>query len=114
MFHVNHSILAIGASVFAAAAVAGDYPSPVVETKEAYATVVQFDDLSIDRPAGAETLYERLESAARRVCNLQERTGSFREAEGRNRCHADSLRRAVEGIGNQHLTELYVRRSGSR
>lgn len=114
MFHVSRTILAIGASVVAAAAIAGDRPSPVFETDDAYATVVQFDDLHIDRPAGAETLYERLSAAARRVCNSQERAGSIREPDGRVHCYADAMKRVVEGIDIRLLTELHMRRSGSR
>lgn len=101
-------------SVVAAAAIAGDQPSPVVETEDTYTTVVQFDDLNIDRPAGAETLYERLNAAARRVCNSQDRTGGFNDLDGRGRCYADAMERAVEGVDNQLLTELHGRRSRSR
>lgn len=47
------------------------------EMHDTYAAKVRFDDLNLDRQAGAETLYKRLESAARRVCGPREAGSAY-------------------------------------
>jgi len=79
-------------------AAADERVSPGFETEDVYASKVRFDDLDLDRRAGAETLYQRLKSAAWRVCDLQPTRYRERVHE-RQGCYADSLRRAVEAVG---------------
>ncbi|MGQ0445840.1 MAG: UrcA family protein [Beijerinckiaceae bacterium] len=111
MSHLNSWIPAMGASVLVAAAMTSDRPLPVVATKAAITAAVQFEDLDVKRPAGVESLYERLVSAARRVCQMPQRRAEARDSAGWRRCYADVLQRAVEGIDIPLLTELYLRRA---
>jgi UrcA family protein len=87
--------------------------SRVYEDGNDYATTVRFDDLNLDRKAGAETLYERLGKAARRVCGARE-TGSvfFHNTLDWERCQADALQRAVVRIDNSHLTAIHQHHTG--
>jgi len=66
-------------------------PSRMHEDGNDYATTVRFDDLNLDRKAGAVTLYERLETAARRVGGARE-SGSvfFHDTRDWERCQADA------------------------
>lgn len=88
--------------------------SRVYENGNDYATTVRFDDLNLDRRAGAETLYERLETAARRVCGAR-KTGSvlLRDIRDWEQCQADALQRAVERIDHIHLTEVHQHHTGN-
>jgi len=61
---------------------------------------VSFADLDMSKPAGAETLYDRISSAARFVCR------GLAEIDA-GRCRADAVEAAVEGVGSPLLTELH-------
>jgi len=89
--------------------------SQVYEEGNDYATTVRFDDLNLDRQAGAETLYKRLESAARRVCGARQ-TGSvfLHDTRDWKRCQADALQRAVARIDNTHLTAVHQHHTGQQ
>jgi len=80
-----------------------------------YATTVRFDDLNLDRKAGAVTLYERLETAARRVCGARESGSVFiHDTRDWERCQADALQRAVERIDNTHLNAVHQHHTGNQ
>jgi UrcA family protein len=62
---------------------------------------VRFADLDMSKPAGAETLYDRIRSAARFVCR------GMTEIDA-GKCRANAVEAAVEGVGSPLLTELHV------
>lgn len=103
------------AALLADVSVMASNTSRVYEDGNDYATTVRFDDLNLDRKAGAETLYQRLESAARRVCGARETGSAFpHDTRDRERCQADALQRAVERIDNAHLTAAHQRHTGNQ
>ena len=67
---------------------------------------VRFSDLDIERGNGANTLYQRLQRAAKQVCG---------SADGRNiaasqatkACYNEALGAAVEKVNNEQLSELH-------
>jgi UrcA family protein len=71
------------------------------------ARVVKFDDLDLNRNAGAATLYSRISSAAREVCEpidvisvkiLRERAG----------CRHEAVARAIADVNSPYLTQYYL------
>jgi len=89
--------------------------SRVHEDGNNYATTVRFDDLNLERKAGAETLYERLETAARRVCGARESGSVFiHDTRDWERCQANALQRAVERIDNTHLNAVHQHHTGNQ
>lgn len=93
-------------------ALACDREYSVCRTTDTYSMKVKFDDLDLSRKAGAQTLYDRLRSAARRVCAADHSSALIPLIRSENRCFAESLQRAVEDIDNQILTALHEQRTG--
>ncbi len=71
---------------------------------------VGFADLDMSRTAGAERLYHRLQSAARRVCGPSGRILSRERA--REQCTRQALDEAVASVGSPLLASLHDRRTG--
>lgn len=67
---------------------------------------VSFADLDMSKPAGAETLYNRIRSAARFVCRGLANLDA-------GKCRADAVEAAVEGVGSRLLTELHATKTNS-
>src|ERR1700730_12142185 len=100
----RRSLAAAGA--VAALAVTGvTFPAPV---SDAVASVtVRFDDLNLDSPAGADTLYRRISSAARAVCR-DENTRDLTMLAAFEHCRAAAVAQAVRAVNNPHLALLHA------
>jgi UrcA family protein len=70
---------------------------------------VKFQDLNVGTPAGAETLYFRIHSAARRVCS---RPGDVWEMALASSCIKDAEARAVQKVNLPMLTAYYETKTG--
>lgn len=70
---------------------------------------VRYGDLDLTRPAGIEVLYDRLRSAARRVCGTADNR-DVRDSLAVRQCYRDSLDRAVAQVDR---AELSARHQGS-
>ncbi len=68
---------------------------------------VRYSDLALDRPADVKTLYQRIETAADRVCGPRERTGSHLVATSYLECYDTAVRQAVESVANPALSAYY-------
>jgi UrcA family protein len=71
---------------------------------------VKFADLDVGTPAGAEALYKRIHSAARRVCRPH---GSWLEELGSVACAKDAEARAIEKVNQPLLTAYYRMKTGN-
>ena len=56
---------------------------------------VSYADLNLDRPEGRETLYARIKSAARRVCELNSGKESLSVTSLRKQCFKESVDKAL-------------------
>lgn len=70
-------------------------------------TTVHFEDLNVDRPAGAAVLYRRIKGAAVRVCGEPKVTGSFMISKYWRSCVADAVDRAVLAVDRPALTAYH-------
>lgn len=70
---------------------------------------VQFSDLNVEKRAGAEQLYRRLQLASKRVCGVESLkiAGSIRAVSDAHRCYRQSLDAAVAKIDNEALTAIH-------
>jgi UrcA family protein len=70
---------------------------------------VQFTDLDIQKQAGAEQLYRRLQAASKRVCGVESLkvTGSIDGFSETRRCYHKSLGEAVAKLDNAALTKIH-------
>jgi UrcA family protein len=72
---------------------------------------VRFADLNQKSPEGVVALYERLNAAARRVCEKSDDLALGLDNEARQ-CRVDALAHAVAQINNPMLTGLFQENAG--
>ena len=72
---------------------------------------VFFGDLNLDRAAGVNTLYARLENAADRVCAPRSERNLALQRD-REACYGEALDSAVDAIGLQNLDQLHFASTG--
>jgi UrcA family protein len=91
-------------ALFAVSATAAAAPA-----QEDFTVRVSYSDLDIQAPAGAKTLYGRLQYASKQACQV----GSYRELGSLQRhrdaenCYRDLLDELVAGIDSEALRELH-------
>lgn len=73
--------------------------------------IVKFTDLKVDTSAGAEVLYRRIQSAARRVCSYD--ATSIQGPSVWQSCVRPTVDAAVAKVNNPQLTALHTGRSPS-
>jgi UrcA family protein len=66
--------------------------------------LVDYSDLDLSRPAGVGALFDRIESAARVVCNADDSRDLEHLARAR-RCIKGSISRAVAEVNSRQLTD---------
>lgn len=67
---------------------------------------VHYQDLNVNSDVGAQRLYARLKSAARRACG-EHPDRDLAAISDYNRCRADALSAAVADVGSRALTALH-------
>jgi UrcA family protein len=73
--------------------------------------VVDYGDLDLTRPAGAEKLYQRLSAAATAVCGVTEKNEVHRIALARA-CRDQAIARAAASIKDPAFAAWYAQKSG--
>ena len=70
---------------------------------------VTYSDLNVEKEAGAQSLYRRLQQASKRVCGVEsiKNAGGIREISLQQRCYRETLGEAVAKIDNATLTEIH-------
>jgi UrcA family protein len=80
--------------------------APVGNLEDRPSRVVAYGDLDLSRGSGVATLYARINTAARRVC---EPTDDLLQKLSRDRldCRGDAIARAVSEVNSPALTSYY-------
>lgn len=99
-------ILLLAIAAFGATAVAAQPPGSDVRRVE-----VRYDDLGVDRVAGAATLYRRIRAAAHDVCKDYAGRGAQLSARF-EQCVDEAIARAVDEVDRPALDAHYARRHG--
>jgi UrcA family protein len=68
--------------------------------------VVRYADLNISDPAGALTLYHRIQAAARRVC-LLDAASDIHSFGGQRGCYRQAVEAAVKGVDSAALSQIH-------
>jgi UrcA family protein len=71
---------------------------------------VEYGDLDLSRPQGALKLYQRIEFAARRVCESYASTELERRAQYL-KCYSKAVDDAVRIVGSDQLTTIHLSRA---
>ena len=77
------------------------------------ARVVSFHDLDLNQKAGVASLYSRIRSAAREVCEPMDEV-SIKLLRARFDCRQDAVARAVAEVNSPALTNYYLGKSKSK
>ena len=72
--------------------------------------VVRFGDLNLDSHSGVDTLFRRIELAAREVCAEYGPFGSFRPSAAHQTCIRNAVSGAVRTVHSPLLTAYYSER----
>ncbi|MGH8236598.1 MAG: UrcA family protein [Steroidobacteraceae bacterium] len=68
---------------------------------------VSFADLDLSKPAGAQTLYKRIQAAARRVCGPADRYTHLTPSKVFRECYETAIADAVAQVDRPSLTALH-------
>ena len=84
------------------------------QASQQHSVAVFYGDLNLDRPAGINTLYSRLESAADTVCAPRASGLNLALQRDRKACYSDALDTAVYNVGLPALEEAHFASTGRR
>ena len=103
--YIAIAAFALAASVFgSSAAIAGNFRDTTVIQR------VRYNDLDLTREAGAQTLYQRIKSAAQRVCTpLNGR--QLVDHMNQHGCVTSAIEQAVKQVNEPMLTRYYLTRN---
>jgi UrcA family protein len=68
---------------------------------------VSFDDLDLSKPAGAQTLYKRIQKAARHVCGPADNYSYLTPRKKFRECFEEAVAAAVAQVDRPSLTALH-------
>ena len=102
----NRSILAIAAALLLACALV----TPNAFAGDERSETVKFQDLNLDAPAGVEALYNRIHSAARRVCAQSDPVAT----QGVGGCIRKAEAKAIQDVNLPALTAFYRTKNGGK
>jgi UrcA family protein len=74
------------------------------------ASAVRFSDLNLSRPADVARLYERIATAADKLCGPRSLTGSYSKSGIYQSCYEDAVAQAVARVNQARLTAYYRQR----
>jgi UrcA family protein len=100
--HIVAPALLIAAAAAAMPAGAADAPVSIT---------VKYDDLNLSRPAGVNALYNRIQAAARTVCEPLS-SQSHLQSPAYMGCFSDAVSDAVQKVGQPALSSLYQDKTG--
>jgi UrcA family protein len=75
-------------------------------------SVVNFADLNVDAPQGADRLYRRIVAAARHVCGNEDHLRAVADQVRAEMCTERSIEHAVATVNQPALTALLAARTG--
>lgn len=99
-------ILLLSIAAFAAGSAAADTLQDDVRT-----ATVRYDDVGVDRAAGAATLYRRIRNAAHEVCGNHAGRGAQLSARF-EQCVDEAIERSVAQVDRTALTAHHARLNG--
>jgi len=99
---VTTIVFALGAPAIASAAPQSDLAGTAVK--------VSYADLNLQKSAGAEVLYRRLQNAAKQACDVRslQVEGSLRNFAATRSCYRNSLDAAVAKVDNAKVSSIHA------
>ena len=104
---MNKHLIGIAVFTLAAAAYAAAPANAADSAAPQLAHPVSFSDLDLTRTADAQTLYQRIKTAADAVCSPLD-GAQIREKVNRSACVNDAIERAIKQVNEPLLTGYYL------
>ena len=95
-------------AVLSLACAAAYADSATVEFQQASA--VRFSDLNLSRPSDVARLYQRIATAADKLCGPRSLTGAYSKSAIYQSCYSDTVAQAVARVNRAPLTAYYEER----
>ncbi len=80
------------------------------DTQLDHSSLVRYSDLNLQRPSDVAKLYQRIASAADRVCGPRSLTGAYSKSAVYASCFDDTVAQAVARVNQTPLTLYYEQR----
>lgn len=106
---VAHRLLGAAVSVLSLACAAAYADTTLLVGP--HSEVVRFNDLNLDQPRGLARLFNRVSSAADRVCGSRSFAGHYNKAADYESCYSDTIAHAVARIDRPSVTAYFQQRS---
>lgn len=81
------------------------------ETDEAPSVQVSYADLDLSKPAGAETLYRRIEGAARSVCGPRH-SRNLNQVQAFRTCYKNAIEDALQQVNESLVFAVHRNKTG--
>jgi UrcA family protein len=101
-----HGLLALTATFVAFAPLCSQ-----ADVSAADSAQVKYSDLNINNVADARRLYTRIEHAANKACGTSEEDTDV-IIRGPSPCVRDAVARAIQGLRNANLAQIYIEKNG--
>lgn len=75
---------------------------------------VRYGDLNLNTASGVDTLFRRIQLAAREVCKEYEPRGSLAPSAAHHSCMSNAISGAVRSVGSPSLAAYYSERGAQR
>jgi UrcA family protein len=111
---IAHKLLGAAVSVLSlACATAYADSAPYADTPSliGHSEVVRFNDLNLDQPRGLARLFNRVSSAADRVCGPRSFAGHYNKTADYESCYSDTIAHTVARIDRPSVTAYFQQRS---
>jgi UrcA family protein len=89
-------------------------PAALAQKTVTTSVTVDYSDLDISRPAGAETLMTRLESASKKICGRRPMQVRFEQLEQYLQCRSSVVEDAVRRIDQPVVTMAFENSTGRK
>ena len=106
---IAHKLLGAAVSVLSLACAAA-YADTTSATWS-HTEVVRFNDLNLDQPRGLARLFNRVSSAADRVCGPRSFAGHYNKTADYESCYSDTVAHVVARIDRPAVTAYFQQRS---
>jgi UrcA family protein len=107
---LSGGLCAFGIAALCVAGLPGAHANEKNKLIEGNSAVVKFGDLNLQNPAGAETLYRRIQHAAEKVCGDTRDIHVLNDI-ARRECVERAVAKAVNDVNKPFLTALYERKT---
>jgi UrcA family protein len=107
---IAHNLLAAAVSVVSIACAAPSHAdsTPLIGS---HSQLVRFNDLNLDQPRDVARLFNRVTSAADRVCGPRSFAGLYNKTADYESCYSDTIARVVAHIDRPSVTAYFQQRS---